>query len=180
MKNKNIILGVTGSIAAYKACDIIRQLKEKGFSVEVIMTKDAEEFITPLTLQTLSGNKVHRNMFDLASEEYNVEHISLADKADAVLVAPATANIIGKVASGICDDLLTCVIMATKAKVIFAPAMNDGMYSNKILQDNITRLKGSGYKFIGPIKGRLANGKIGVGHLAEVDTIVQELAKLLK
>lgn len=180
MKNKNIILGVTASIAAYKACDIIRRLKEKGFFVSVIMTKDAEEFITPLSLQTLSGNKVHRNMFDLASEEYNVEHVSLADKADIVLVAPATANIIGKVASGICDDLLTCVIMATKAKVIFVPAMNDGMYSNKILQDNIAKLKVLGYRFIGPVKGKLANGKTGIGHLAEIDTIVQEVEKITK
>jgi len=180
VKNKNIILGVTASIAAYKACDIIRRLKERDLSVTVIMTKDAEEFITPLTLQTLSGNKVHRGMFDLASEEYNVEHVSLADKADAILVAPATANIIGKVANGLCDDLLSCVIMATKAPVVFAPAMNDGMYSNKILQDNIAKLKNAGYKFIGPIKGKLANGKMGIGHLAEVDTIVKETATVIK
>jgi phosphopantothenoylcysteine decarboxylase/phosphopantothenate--cysteine ligase len=180
MKSKNIILGVTASIAAYKACDIIRRLKEKEFSVTVIMTKDAEEFITPLTLQTLSGNKVHRGMFDLASEEYNIEHVSLADKADAILVAPATANIIGKVANGLCDDLLSCVIMATKAPVVFAPAMNDGMYSNKILQDNIAKLKALGYKFISPVKGKLANGKIGIGHLAELDTIIKEVATVIK
>lgn len=180
MKNKNIILGVTASIAAYKACDIIRRLKEKDFSVTVVMTKDAEEFITPLSLQTLSGNKVHRGMFDLASEEYNVEHVSLAEKADAILVAPATANIIGKVANGLCDDLLSCVIMATKAPVVFAPAMNDGMYSNKILQDNIAKLKALGYKFIGPVKGKLANGKIGIGHLAEIDTIIKEAATVIK
>jgi len=180
MKNKNIILGVTASIAAYKACDIIRRLKEKDFSVTVVMTKDAEEFITPLSLQTLSGNKVHRGMFDLASEEYNVEHVSLADKAAAILIAPATANIIGKVANGLCDDLLSCVIMATKAPVVFAPAMNDGMYSNKILQDNIAKLKALGYKFIGPVKGKLANGKIGIGHLAEIDTIIKEVAAAIK
>jgi len=180
MKNKNIILGVTASIAAYKACDIIRRLKEKDFSVTVVMTKDAEEFITPLSLQTLSGNKVHRGMFDLTGEEYNVEHVSLADKADVILVAPATANIIGKVANGLCDDLLSCVIMATKAPVVFAPAMNDGMYSNKILQDNVAKLKALGYKFIGPIKGKLANGKIGIGHLAEIDTIIKEVATGIK
>lgn len=180
MKNKNIVLGVTGSIAAYKSCDIIRRLKDNGARVEVIMTKDAEEFITPLSLQTLSGSKVHRGMFDLTAEEYNVEHVSLADKADAILIAPATANIIGKVANGLCDDLLSCVIMATQAPVVFAPAMNDGMYNNKILQDNIAKLKNTGYKFIGPVKGKLANGKVGIGHLAEIDTIVQEVAKIIK
>lgn len=177
---KNIILGVTGSIAAYKACDIIRKLKEKKFAITVIMTKDAEEFITPLTLQTLSQNRVYRSLFELIEGEYNSEHISLAQKADLLLVAPATANIIGKVASGLCDDLLSCVVMATNAPVAFAPAMNDGMYKNKILQDNILKLNKLGYKFIGPQKGKLADGKIGLGHLADIDTIVKEAIKLIK
>ena len=177
---KNIILGVTGSIAAYKACDIIRRLKEKKIAVTVIMTKDAEEFITPLSLQTLSANRVYRDLFELVSGEYSAEHISLAKKADLVLVAPATANIIGKAANGICDNLLSCVIMATDAPVAFAPAMNDGMYNNKILQDNIAKLKKFGYKFIGPQKGKLADGKIGMGHLADIDTIVKEAIKLIK
>jgi phosphopantothenoylcysteine decarboxylase/phosphopantothenate--cysteine ligase len=180
MKNKNIILGVTASIAAYKAGDIIRRLKEKNFSVTVIMTKDAEEFITPLTLQTLSGNKVYRSLFELVSDEYSVEHVALAQKADLILVAPATANIIGKVANGICDDLLSCVIMATGAPVLFAPAMNEGMYKNKILQDNIEKLNKFGYKFIGPGKGKLADGKTGLGRLAEIDSIIKEIQKILK
>ncbi|MBM3252175.1 MAG: hypothetical protein FJZ11_05300 [Candidatus Omnitrophica bacterium] len=177
---KNIILGVTGSIAAYKSCDIIRQLKEKNFSVTVIMTKDAEEFITALTLQTLSGNKVYRDLFELVADEYSVEHVSLAQKADLILVAPATANIIGKVASGICDDLLSCVIMASSAPVLFAPAMNEGMYKNKILQDNIAKLNKFGFKFIGPEKGKLADGKIGMGKLAKTDSIIQAVQKILK
>ncbi|MFH1655165.1 MAG: flavoprotein [Candidatus Omnitrophota bacterium] len=177
---KNIILGVTGSIAAYKACDIIRRLKERRLSVTVITTKDAEEFITPLTLQTLSGNRVYRDLFELVSGEYNVEHVSLARKADLVLVAPATANIIGKAANGICDDLLTCVIMAADAPVAFAPAMNDAMYKSKILQDNIAKLKKFGYKFIGPTKGKLADGKFGIGRLADIDIIVKETTAILK
>jgi len=177
---KNIILGVTGSIAAYKSCDIIRRLKEKKFSVTVIMTKDAEEFITPLTLQTLSNNRVYRSLFELVGEQYSVEHVSLAQKADLVLVAPATANIIGKAANGICDDLITCVIMATDAPIAFTPAMNDGMYKNKILQDNIAKLKKFGYKFIGPEKGKLADGKVGIGRLADIDKIVKESMAMLK
>ena len=130
-------------------------------------------------LQTLSGNRVYRNLFELLDEEYNVEHVSLAQKADLILVAPATANIIGKVANGTCDDLLTCVIMATDAPVLFAPAMNDGMYKNKILQDNIAKLKKFGYKFIGPTKGKLANGRIGIGRLTDIDKIVKEAMAIL-
>lgn len=174
---KNIIIGITGSIAAYKACDIIRRLRDKKFSVTVIMTKDAEEFITPLTLQALSGNRVYRDLFELVDDEYSVEHVSLADKADLILVAPATANIIGKVANGLCDDLLTCVIMAADVPVAFAPAMNDRMYKNKILQENIAKLKKLRYKFIGPAKGKLADGRVGLGRLADIDTIVKEAIK---
>ncbi len=177
-KNKNIILGVTASIAIYKACEIIRRLQEEGFLVTVAMTKEAEEFIRPRVFMSLSGNKVFRGLFD-DIEGWDIEHISLAKKAGLVLVAPATANIIGKIASGICDDLLTCVVCATKAPVLICPAMNEDMYKNKIVQDNIKKLKSFGYKFIEPRKGRLACGKVGIGCLAETETIIKEVKKYL-
>ena len=178
VKGKNIILGVTASIAIYKACDIIRRLKSEGFSVTVILTREAEEFIKPVLFQTLSGNKVYRGLFD-TPEAWEIEHVSLAQKADLLLIAPATANIIAKIASGICDDLLTCVCCATKAPILISPAMNENMYKNRITQDNIKKLKSLGYRFVEPIKGRLACGKVGVGCLAEVETIIKEAKKIL-
>jgi len=177
-KNKNIILGVTASIAIYKACEIVRRLKEQGFDVSVVMTQEAEEFIRPVVFQGLSGNKVYRGLFD-EPEDWEMEHVSLAQKADLVLVAPATANIIAKVSCGICDDLLTCVISATAAPVVFAPAMNERMYKNKITQENIKRLKSLGYGFVEPRVGRLACGKMGVGCLAEVEAIVKEVKRII-
>jgi len=175
-KAKDIILGVTASIAIYKACDILRRLKELGFAVTVVMTEEAQELIKPLVFQSLSGNKVYRGMFE-HSDTWEIEHISLAEKADLVLIVPATANIIGKIACGICDDLLTCIVCATKAPVLIAPAMNDSMFKNRIVQDNIKRLKYIGYKFVEPRCGRLASGKLGIGCLAEVETIVKEAKK---
>ena len=177
-KNKNIILGVTASIAIYKACEIIRRLKEGGYIVTVVMTQEAEELIRPIVFQALCGNKVYRGLFE-EPQAWEIEHVSLADKAGLVLIAPATANIIGKIASGICDDLLTCIICATKAPVLICPAMNENMYKNKIIQENIKKLKALGYKFVEPIKGRLACGKIGIGCLAEVETIIKEVKKIL-
>jgi len=175
---KNIVLGVTASIALYKACDILRRLKEQGLSVQVVMTPEAEELIKPIVFQSLSGNRVYRGLFS-EPQAWGIEHIGLAEKAGLVLVAPATANIIAKIAGGICDDLLTCVICATRAPVLIAPAMNENMYQNKITQANIRKLKSLGYKFIGPRKGRLACGKVGVGCLAEVEVIIKEVKKLL-
>ncbi len=177
---KEIIIGVTGSIAAYKSCDIIRGLKAAGYSTTVIMTKDAEEFITPLTFQTISRNRVYRGLFDELSDEYDAEHISLAKRANLFLIAPATANIIGKIASGIADDLLTCTVMATNKPVLIAPAMNDGMYKNVIVQDNIALLESIGYRFVGPAKGKLADGRVGIGRLADVDDIIKETKRILK
>jgi phosphopantothenoylcysteine decarboxylase/phosphopantothenate--cysteine ligase len=177
-KNKEIVLGVTASIAIYKACDIVRRLKEKSFNVTVIMTQEACQFIAPRLFESLSGNKVHCSMFE-EPQGWDIEHISLADKAGLVLIAPATANIIGKIASGISDDLLTCVVCATKARVLICPAMNENMYKNKIVQDNIKRLRQIGYRFVEPRKGQLACGKVGVGCLADVDTIVKEAQKVL-
>ena len=145
LKNKNIVIGITGGIACYKVCEIISYLVREGANVDVIMTENATEFITPLTVETLSKNKVVIDMFEKKSH-VEVEHISLARKADLMLIVPATANIIGKVANGIADDMLSTTIMATTSKVIFAPAMNNEMYNNKIVQSNIEKLKKYGYE----------------------------------
>ena len=173
-KGKNIILGVSASIAIYKSCDIVRRIKEKFGSVTVVMTKESEELIKPIVFQSLSGNKVYCGLFDPA-DTWKIEHISFAKEADLILVAPATANIIAKIAAGICDDLLTCIILATKAPVLIAPAMNENMYENKITQDNIAKLKKLGYVFIGPRVGKLACGDSGIGCLADIDEIVKEV-----
>jgi len=175
-KKRHIILGVTASIAAYKACDIINGLRKKGFEVTVVMTEEAKHFITELTLQNLSGNKVYCDMFSVPAE-WEPTHISLALKADLILIAPCSANIIGKLASGICDDLLTCTVISSKAKVLIAPAMNKRMYENKAVQDNIKTLTTRNYSFIGPVKGHLVCGAEGVGHIASVEDILSEVKR---
>lgn len=175
MKEKRCVcVGVTGGIAVYKALDVISQLKKKDIDVRVIMTKSATEFVTPLSFQSLSQNMVVTDMF-AEPKAFEIQHISLAKRADVFLVVPATANIIGKVANGISDDMLSTTIMATKAKVIFAPAMNTNMYENRIVQDNIRKLKDYGYDFIEPDSGRLACGDIGTGKLADVNSIVNKV-----
>ena len=174
-KVKQVVLGVCGSIAAYKAGDIIRRLQDNHCEVTVIMTKEAAEFITPLTLSCLSGRNVYSDMFDKYS--WRMAHIELARDTDAVLIAPATANIIGKLASGIADDLLSTFVITNRAPVFIAPAMNDEMYANSIVRDNCARLKKHGFKFIEPVKGKLACGTVGVGHLAEVEDIVKAILK---
>ena len=174
-----VILGVTGSIAAYRACDIISALRKESIDVQVVLTKEAAEFITPLSVQTLSCNKVITEMFAMP-EKWEPIHTSIADKAAIILIAPATANIIGKLASGICDDILTCDTYATKAPVLIAPAMNEKMYRHEIVQANIAKLKTIGYKFVGPIKGRLACGHEDIGHIAETSDIVKEVKKILR
>jgi len=166
-----VVLGVTGSIAAFKAAHITSLLRQKGAGVHVIMTREAEAFVAPLTFQALSGRKVLRSLFD-PPEAWDIEHVSLAEQADLVLIAPATANVIGKLAAGICDDLLTCVVTATRAPVFLAPAMNDGMYANTIVRDNIARLKRTGFEFLGPRSGRLACGSVGEGRMSEPEDIV--------
>jgi len=176
---KEIILGVTGGIAAYKACDLINRLRDLKFNVTVVMTQEAQRFITPLTLQSLSGNKVITGMFELP-ENYEPIHTSLADKAELVVVAPATANIIGKIANGICDDILSCTIMATQAPVVMAPAMNDKMYKHKSVEANIKKLKSFGYRFVGPKVGRLVCGYKAIGHLSDTDEILGEVKRALK
>lgn len=174
LKNKTIVVGVTGGIAAYKACDVVSRLRKLGSGVHVIMTQSACEFVAPLTLQTLSNNFVIRDMFQ-DPKTWEVEHIELAKAADLFLIVPATANFIGKIASGIADDMLTTTVMATRAKCIIAPAMNTNMYSNPIVQDNIDKLRGLGYGFIEPASGLLACGDTGKGKLADVDTIIESV-----
>ena len=175
----NIILGITGSIAAYKAADIVNALTKEGHSVQVIMTRAAQEFITPITFQTLTKNKVYTELFDKIIYE-DVRHISLAQQADLALIAPASANIIGKLASGIADDMFSTVIMAVRGKpVLICPAMNTAMYEHPIIQDNIKKLAGYGYYFVEPREARLACGDLGRGALAEVGVIVDEVRKLL-
>lgn len=174
-----VVLGVAGSIASYKACDIAGLLRKRGYTVIPVMTKEAQEFITPLTLETIACHKVYIDMFRLP-DEWDPAHISLADRAGLILIAPATANIIGKLASGVCDDLLTCVVYAAKAPILIAPAMNENMYTHPVVQENIKRLKKLGYRFIGPIKGHLACGREGLGHLAGVEEIVAEAGRILR
>lgn len=172
LKNKNILIGVTGGIAAYKVVDVVSRLKKLNANVDVIMTESATKFVGPLTFQSISQNYVSTDMFE-EPKSWDIEHIALADKADIVLIAPATGNIIGKIANGIADDMLTTVIMATRAKVIFAPAMNCHMYENPIVQGNIEKLKKLNYEFIEPGTGFLACGYVGKGRMAEPVDIVE-------
>ncbi|MBP1729292.1 MAG: phosphopantothenoylcysteine decarboxylase, partial [Deltaproteobacteria bacterium] len=167
---KTVILGVSGGIAAYKAVELLRLLVKAGASVHVVMTKAATEFVTPLTFQTLSGNPVHTELFNLITEQ-EIGHISLADRADLCIIAPATANFIGKLANGIADDLLTTTIMATRAPVLLAPAMNVNMYENAIYQENEAKLLRHGYLFAAPVSGYLACGWEGQGKLQEPSAI---------
>lgn len=178
LKGKCLILGVTGGIAAYKAAELLRLLVKAGAEVHVIMTRSAQEFVAPLTFQTLSGNPVHTELFSLVQEQ-EIGHISLADRADLVLVAPATANLISKVASGLADDLLTTTIMATRATVVFAPAMNSNMWENPIYRDNQARLERHGYRFVEPVYGELACGWEGPGKFPDPHDIFDEIRVLL-
>lgn len=173
--SKCVVIGVTGGIAVYKALDVISALRKKDIEVHVIMTESATKFVNPLTFQSISQNMVVTDMF-AEPKAWEIQHISLAQKADLMLIAPATANIIGKVANGIADDMLSTTIMAaSKAKVIFASAMNTNMYQNKIVQNNIEKLKNFDYDFIEPASGRLACGDVGIGKLADVNTIVEKV-----
>jgi phosphopantothenoylcysteine decarboxylase/phosphopantothenoylcysteine decarboxylase/phosphopantothenate--cysteine ligase len=176
---KNIILGITGSIAAYKGAELANLLTREGHSVHVIMTAASQKFVSALSFQTLTKNKVYTDMFDEFFYE-DVRHISLARKADLAVIAPASANFIGKLASGIADDMLTTVIMAAADKpVLICPAMNTAMYENPIVRGNIERLAGLGYQFVEPREGRLACGDLGKGALADVETIARAIAGLM-
>lgn len=171
---KNVVFGICGGIAIYKVLDTISALKKQNYNIDVIMTKSAQQFVSPLTFQAISGNPVVTDMFE-EPKAWEIQHISLAKKADLFIVAPATANILGKVANGIADDMLSTTIMATKAKVIFAPAMNTNMYVNPIVQENIKKLKALGYEFIAPSTGILACGDCGEGKLADTKIITETI-----
>lgn len=176
---KNIVLGVTGSIAAYKAADIVNVLTKDGYHVDVIMTKGGTAFVTPLTFQSLSGNRVCTDVFQ---EDYpsEIRHISLAKKANLFLVAPASADVIGKMANGVADDMLTSVALAIRGIPRFlAPAMNTNMYENPIVQDNLSRLRKYGFEVIEPREARLACGDLGRGAMADVDVIVRTVEERL-
>ncbi|KNZ43017.1 bifunctional phosphopantothenoylcysteine decarboxylase/phosphopantothenate--cysteine ligase CoaBC [Acetobacterium bakii] len=179
LKNKTVVLGVTGSIAAYKMANVASGLSKLGCDIHVIMTKNAREFISPLVFETLTGNKTIVDTFD-RNINYSVAHVALSKKANLFLVAPASANIIGKIAGGIADDMLTTTIMACRCPKLIAPAMNTAMYENPIVQDNLKKLKGFGYKIIDPATGILACKDMGIGKLPEetllIDHIVRELA----
>ena len=177
-KQTTVLVGVTGGIACYKAVELVRLLVQDGFVAQVIMTRGAMEFVTPLTFQTLSGRQVASETFSL-TQESEIGHINLADSAGLLVIAPATANVIGKIAAGIADDLLTTVIMATRAPVLIAPAMNIHMYENSILQENIRKLRRIGYHILEPAEGYLACGYKGKGRLPEPQKIREEIHRLL-
>lgn len=179
-KSLRVILGVTGSIAAYKAAELCRRLKEKDIRVSVVMTKCAEKFITPLTMAGLSGEKTYNSLFGKNQENSIMPHIDLAQETSAVVIAPATANIIGKMACGLADDLLTCIALGTKAPILIAPAMNTEMYNNKIVQENCEKLKKAGMTFITPVSGKLACGVVGQGHIAAEEDIINAVLKAIK
>jgi len=178
-QQRMVVLGVTGGIACYKAVELVRLLVKNGFKVRVIMTRGAMEFVTPLTFQTLSGNPVATETFSL-TQESEIGHINLADSADLLVIAPATANVIGKLASGIADDLLTTVLMATQAPVLLAPAMNIHMYENVIVQENLRKLRRVGYHIMDPAEGYLACGYEGKGRLPDPEKISDEIERLLR
>lgn len=174
LTGKTIVLGVTGSIAAYKIANLASMLVKLNADVHVIMTQNATHFITPMTFETLTNNKCIVDTFD-RNFNFDVKHVSLAKKGDLFLVAPCTANVIGKVAGGICDDMLTTTIMATKAPVLFSPAMNTGMWENPILQANLQKLKQYGYHIIEPVEGRLACGDIGSGKMPSEEMLLEQI-----
>lgn len=173
LNGKQIVLGVTGGIAVYKAVELVRLLTKAGADVHVIMTRSATEFVGPLTFQTLTANPVHTELFNLIAER-EIGHIALADRADLFIIAPATANVIGKIANGIADDMLTTTVMATRAPVLIAPAMNVNMCTNPIYRENEEKLRRNGYRFVAPVKGMLACGWEGEGKLQDPAVIVEE------
>jgi phosphopantothenoylcysteine decarboxylase / phosphopantothenate---cysteine ligase len=178
LKDKTIILGVSGGIAVYKAVELLRLLTKAGARVQVVMTRAACEFVTPLTFQTLSGHPVHTELFNLYQEQ-EIGHISLADRADLFILAPATANLIGKIAQGLADDLLTTTVMATKAPVLVVPAMNTNMYENPLYQRNEQRLRDVGYHLLEPVCGELACGWTGQGKMPDPQDIVGAAMEVL-
>jgi phosphopantothenoylcysteine synthetase/decarboxylase len=179
LRKPSIVLGVTGSIAAYKAAELVRLMMRKGWQVSVVMTSCAMEFVTPLTFQTLSCNAVGTGLFD-EKDGWHPEHISYADRADLLVIAPCTANVIAKLAHGLADDLLTCTALATRAPLLVAPAMNDGMWLHPATRANVKLLKARGVSFVDVGLGDLACGTEGAGRLAELEVIVKRAELILK
>ncbi|OLA94532.1 MAG: hypothetical protein BHW64_03315 [Candidatus Melainabacteria bacterium LEY3_CP_29_8] len=177
LTNKTILLGVTGGIAAYKVPNLIRMLKKKGANVVVVATSNALNFVTKLTLQTVSNNKVHVDEFD--TKDFDIEHIALSKKADLMLIAPLSANTLGKIANGIADNLLTSIVLAFNKPIVLCPAMNTNMWQNAIVQDNLKKLKNSNFNIIKPISGMLACGDIGVGKMPDENLIVENIVSIL-
>jgi phosphopantothenoylcysteine decarboxylase/phosphopantothenate--cysteine ligase len=175
----NILIGLTGSIACYKTCELISMLKKRGHCVKCMMTEAAARFVTPLTLETLTGEKAVTGMFDLPNKR-SPEHIALAEWADIVLIAPASADIIARISCGLCDDIVSCTVCSTPKPVLFAPAMNDRMFNNPMVRQNVKKLKNAGYHFTGPVRGMLACGREGIGHIAPVEEIASEAEEILK
>ena len=178
LKGKAVVLGITGSIAAYKAADIASRLTQAGARVEVVMTDSATRFITPLTLRSITGRPVLTSMWELTSE-FSIGHVALAEAADVVAIAPATASIIAHLACGLADDMLTGTVLATKAPVILAPAMNVNMLNNPVTQENLAKLKARGFVIVESAYGRLASGKTGIGRLADTDQIIGTIKQVL-
>ena len=176
--NKTVLLGITGGIAAYKICELIRMYKKQGLNVKVIATLNAFNFVTELTLATLSDNKVHSDNFDI--KEYKPEHISLADDGDILVIAPASANTISKIADGICDNLLTSITCAFNKPIVLAPAMNTNMWNNKFVQENLKKLKKNGFRVLEPESGFLACGTEGQGRLCSIDKILDKTLEILE
>ncbi len=178
LNNKTIVLGITGGIAAYKAVDLASKLTQAGAKVEVVMTKSATKFVTPLTFRSITGRPVVTDVFELGSE-FSISHIGLAEATDVVAIVPATANTIARLAGGIADNILCCTVLATKAPVIVAPAMNVNMFQNSITQDNLAKLKARGFIIVGPAYGHLASGKMGLGRLIEIEKIMGTIQQVV-
>jgi len=178
LEGKTVVLGVTGSIAAYKAVDIASQLSRAGVKVDVVMTEKATRFVSPLSFRAITGRTVTTDMFD-ASSELSVTHIALARAADVVAIAPATANVIAKLAAGIADDVLCCTVLATNAPVVIAPAMDANMYENPVTQENVSKLKKRGFIFVGPKFGKLVSGVEGLGRFANTGEIIGVISQVL-
>ncbi|MBI4289570.1 MAG: bifunctional phosphopantothenoylcysteine decarboxylase/phosphopantothenate--cysteine ligase CoaBC [Chloroflexi bacterium] len=174
LKDKTVVLGVTGSIAAYKAADIASKLAQSGAKVLTVMTGSAREFVTPLTFRSVTGQPVITDMFDSQSQ-FSVQHVSLADMADAILIAPATAQIMAKLVAGLADDMISLTVLATKAPVVIAPAMDHNMWESPVTQNNVTRLRARGFTIVGPGKGHLASGKEGWGRLEDTEKVLGAL-----
>ncbi|MCR4881141.1 MAG: hypothetical protein K6A44_04225 [bacterium] len=177
LKDKNILLGVTAGIAAYKACELVRLFQKQGANVKVVLTPNAKEFVSPLSLASLSRNDVYCEQFNYS--RFDIEHVSLAQWGDIFVIAPLTANTLSKIANGICDNLLTSLVCAYSKHVVIAPAMNVNMWNNQVIQENFNKLLDRGFVNVGPVEGYLACGDVGMGKMADIEDIVEKTAELL-